>query len=124
MKRFVLCLLACMAMSLLGLSSCEKEQEASPVCFSCSFDAKGGYEEYYVDLDGASLSLNVNRTYFEEDMFCYEDYEWVDVYYLPELERLSIFVRGNYTGRDRKAVVGGYHRTSGQKYMFEIEQSK
>lgn len=116
--------LVCLAVSVAGLSSCEKEQGCSPVYFSCSFDAKGGRKDYNVDLDGASLTLNIDCAYSGEDIFSLENYEWVDAAYYPELKQLSIFSSENDTGLKRKAVVSGSHRVSGRKYVFEIEQSE
>ena len=92
--------------------------------FSCSFDAKGGRKDYNVDLDGASLTLNIDCAYSGEDIFSLENYEWVDAAYYPELKQLSIFSGENDTGLKRKAVVSGSHRVSGRKYVFEIEQSE
>ena len=114
----------CLALSVAGLSSCEKEQEASPVCISCSFDAEGGREDYNLDLDGASLTLDIKRAYYSEYGAYWLDESWVDVAYCIDLERLSIVSDENETGRARRAVVSARHRVTGQKYIFEIEQSE
>ena len=116
--------LTCLVMSVLSLLSCGKEQEDSPVCISCSFDAEGGREDYNLDLDGSSLTLDIKRAYSEGRWSYWFDESWIDVAYCLELERLSILSGENDTCRKRSAVVSARHRVSGRKYIFEIEQSE
>lgn len=116
--------LTCLVMSVLSLLSCEKEQEDFPVYVSCSFDAEGGREDYNLDLDGSSLTLDIKRAYSEGRWSYWFDESWIDVAYCLELERLSILSGENDTGRKRSAVVSAHHRVSGRRYIFEIEQSE
>ena len=116
--------IVCLALSVAGLSSCEKEQEDPPVCISCSFDAEGGREDYNLDLDGASLTLDIKGAYYSEHWAYWLDESWLDVAYCIDLERLSIVSDENDTGRARMAVVSARHRVTGQKYIIEIEQSE
>lgn len=116
--------LVCLALSVAGLSSCEKEQEDPPVSISCSFDAEGGRKDYNLDLDGTTLTLDIKEAYYSEHWAYWLDESWVDVAYCIDLERLSIVSDENDTGRARRAVVSACHRVTGQKYIFEIEQSE
>ena len=108
-------------------SSCDKE---APVRFSYSVGAEGGEASYDVDLVGETLSIEFGPSsyYVEKTEYHYGgwimDTEWFHSSYSPTGSWISFRVYSNDTGRKRRAVVSGYHRVSGRKYIFEIEQSE
>ena len=108
-------------------SSCDKD---APVRFSYSVGAEGGETGYDVNLAVETMSVEFGPSsyYFEKTETHYGcwimDTEWLSSTYYSTGSWVSFRVDRNDTGRARKAVVSGFHRVSGRKYVFEIEQSE
>lgn len=108
-------------------SSCDKDV---PVRYSFSAGAEGGDTAYDVDLDAETVSIEIGPSsyYIEKTEYHYGywkmDTEWISTVYYPSYGRITFRVDKNDTGYDRKAVVSGYHRVTGRKYVFKINQSR